>query len=359
VERIDIVSTVTRFAKITSPNELEIAEDPVPAPDAGQLVVQVRYCGVCGTDVHAFAAPEMLPPAVFGHEWTGEVVAIGESVATVAVGDRVTVAVGPACGRCSMCRAGHPDHCDTAFAEANGVSPDAPAHGGFATHLAVSERRVVRVPEGLSDEQAALTEPTAVTFHAVRRTAVPLGAFTVVQGGGPIGLLTAQLARWSGAGRVVISEPMPSRRDAARSLGFTDVFEPGAEFADVVRSGTDGRGADVLFECTGVAGLLQPSAELVRRGGTLSLVGYTTDPSQVSYGDWVARELRLVASLAYLHEDFLGALQALQIGAVEVRPIISAVVGLGGLSDALEELGSGRTSHAKVLVDPWTDDRAA
>jgi (R,R)-butanediol dehydrogenase/meso-butanediol dehydrogenase/diacetyl reductase len=151
----------------------------------------------------------------------------------------------------------------------------------------------------------------------------------------------------------MLVEPVASRRDTARALGFADVFEPGAEFADIVRDATDGRGTDVLFECTGVAKLLQPSAELVRRGGTLSLVGYTTDLSQVSYGDWVARELRIVGSLAYAHEDFLGAMLSLQMGAVSVGPVVTATVGLEGLAGVLEDLGSGRTEQAKVLVDPW------
>lgn len=353
------MSTATYAATVTSPGQIEVVEGSIPEPEGGQVVVRVRYCGVCGTDVSAFQQPAMLPPAVFGHEWTGEVVAVGEGVATVAAGDRVTAAVGPPCGRCPMCRSGHADHCDTAFAEANGVTPDAPTHGGFATHVTVSERRVLRLLDGLTDEQAALIEPTAVTFHAVRRTDVPLGATVVVQGAGPIGLLTAQMARWAGAGRILIVEPVERRRQAARTLGFPDVVEPGAGLGDLVRDGTDGRGADVVFECTGVAPLLQPTAELVRRGGTLSLVGYTTEPSQVSYGDWVARELRLVASLAYVHEDFLGAMRALQIGAVEIGPLVTAVVGLDGLADVLGELGSGSSTQAKVLVDPWAADGAA
>src|SRR5688572_23964195 len=164
-----------------------------------------------------------------------------------------------------MCRAGHTEHCDTVFAEANGVSPDAPRHGGFATHLTVSARRVVNVMDGLTDEQAALVEPTAVTFRAVRRTALPLGSIVAVQGGGPIGLLTAQHARRAGAGLVLVVEPVAARREAAEALGFSNVLEPGPAFAEAVLDATGGRGADVLFECTGVAKLLQPSAELVRR----------------------------------------------------------------------------------------------
>jgi len=139
-------------------------------------------------------------------------------------------------------------------------------------------------------------------------------------------------------------------------LGFEDVYQPGPDFAEALRTVTDGRGADVMFECTGVAKLLQPSAELVRRGGMLSLVGYTADPSTVSYGDWVSRELRLVASLAYTHEDFLGAMVTLASGAVDVGPVITGTIGLSGLATVLTELGSGSTHHAKVLVDPTRDD---
>jgi (R,R)-butanediol dehydrogenase / meso-butanediol dehydrogenase / diacetyl reductase len=251
-----------------------------------------------------------------------------------------------------MCRAGDADHCDTAFAEANGITPDAPRHGGFATHLSVSERRVVPVLDELSDEQAGLIEPTAVCFHAVKRTALRLGSIVVVQGAGPIGLLTAQHARAAGAGGTVISEPVEARRQAARALGFTAVFEPGEAFLDAVLAATDGRGADVLFECTGVASLLQPSAAMVRRGGTLSLLGYPITDSSVSYGDWQSRELRVVGSLAYNHEDFLGAMRSLASGSVDVGPLVTGTVGLDGLSGVLTDLGSGSTTHAKVLVDP-------
>jgi (R,R)-butanediol dehydrogenase/meso-butanediol dehydrogenase/diacetyl reductase len=133
-----------RTATVSAPHQVEISEGEMQAPAGNEVVVRIRYCGVCGTDVHGFESPELLPRAVFGHEWTGTIVDTGDGVETVSVGDRVSVAVGPPCARCSMCRSGNADHCDTAFAEANGVTPDAPEHGGFSTHLTVSERRVVK-----------------------------------------------------------------------------------------------------------------------------------------------------------------------------------------------------------------------
>lgn len=342
-----------RVARVQAVGAVEVVdEQPVDVVPPDRVEVEITYCGVCATDTHNVTSGGAIPASVFGHEWTGTIRRTGDGVTRVAVGDRVVACVGPACGSCAMCLAGHADHCDTAFAEANGVTPDSPTHGGFATSLVVSERRVLPVLEGLSDVQAAMVEPTAVTFHAVRRTGQRLGAVVVVQGAGPIGLLTAQHARHAGAGRVVVIEPHEARRAAATGLGFADVLAPGEEAEAVVGAASDGRGADVLYECTGVASLLQPSAELVRRGGTLSLLGFPMTDSQVSYGDWQVRELTVVGSLAYTHDDFLGSMRAIADGSVEVTSLHTGTVGLDELGDLVAELDSGRTSHAKVLVDP-------
>jgi len=342
----------TRFATVDAERSVAFADAELEAPGAQQVVVRIRYTGVCATDTHGWASGGLIPAAVFGHEWTGTVIAAGTGVTTVAVGDRVVASVGPPCGSCAMCRAGHPDHCDTAFAEANGISDGAPSHGAFAEHVTVHERRVQRALDDLTDEQLGLVEPTAVTFHAVRRTGQRLGDVVVVQGAGPIGLLTAQHARHAGAGHVVIVEPMEARRETARELGFTDVHEPGAAFESHVLELTDGLGADVLYECTGAAPLLQPSAELVRRGGTLALLGYPMTTSEVSYGDWQSRELTVVGSLAYTHSDFVGAMRSLADGSVQAEPLITGTVGLDELPALLAELDGGKTRHAKVLVAP-------
>ena len=325
-------------------------------PRPGHVVVDIAYTGICGTDVHGYTDGHMLPPAVFGHEWTGSISALGDGVDGLRVGQRVVGGVGPVCGHCTQCVAGHARNCDTVFAEANGVDTDAPPHGAFATQLQVSARRVIPVPEGLSDVEAALVEPTTVTFHAVRRAAAEYGAATVVQGAGPIGLLTAQNARNGGAGPMIISEPSPARRALATGLGFTHVVEP-AELQSVLDGLTGGLGADVVYECTGVASLFQSSAELVRRGGTLALLGYPLENSSVSYGDWQSRELTVIGSLAYNHEDFLGAMQAIAAGRIDVASLHTGTFGLSSLKHILEAIDSGRSEHTKVLIDPRQEDR--
>ncbi|WP_229055133.1 zinc-binding dehydrogenase [Aeromicrobium sp. Leaf350] len=337
---------------MSGPSEVSFeTETPAQlAPDA--VEVSITYCGICATDTHNWTSGGAVPPAVFGHEWTGTIARLGSAVDDLVIGQRVIACVGPACGSCAMCRAGHADHCDTAFAEANGVTPDSPAHGGFADAVVVSRRRVMPVLPGLSDVEAALVEPTAVTFHAVRRVAQKLGAVVVVQGAGPIGLLAAQHARHAGAGVVMVVEPNPERRRAATELGFTEVHEPGDAFRAQLLSLTDDLGADVLYECTGAAGLFQSSAELVRRGGTLALLGFPMTTSEVSYGDWQIRELTVIGSLAYNHEDFLGAQRAIADGSVSVEGLHTGTIGLSELETLFTELDGGATSHAKVLVDP-------
>ncbi len=339
-----------KFVHMVAPEVAEtvVEAEPEPAPDG--VVVDIGFCGICATDTHGYASAA-LPPAVFGHEWMGTVTAVGTDVTTVRVGQRVVAGVGPSCGVCAQCRAGHASNCDLAFAEANGITDDAPAHGGFATKLKVSARRAIPVLDELSDEEAALMEPATVTFHAVRRAQLRFGSTVVVQGAGPIGLLTAQHARTGGAGRLIISEPSGPRRAAARALGVTDVVEP-ADLPGLLAEATNGLGADVLFECTGVAALLQPSAELVRRGGTLALLGYPGTNSSVSYGDWQSRELTVIGSLAYSHEDFAATMRLIADGRIDVKSLHTGTIGLGDLVAMFRELDSGTSEHAKVLVDP-------
>lgn len=344
---------MSTYARIDAPSSLVLDDEELPENlSPGQVQVDITLCGICATDTHNYISGGQIPPATFGHEWTGTITKIAPDVTNVEVGQRVIACVGPACGTCAMCVAGHADHCDLAFAEANGVTPDSPVHGGFARSLIVSSRRVMPVIDGINDVQAALVEPTAVTFHAVRRTRQPLGAVVVVQGAGPIGLLAAQHARHAGAGRLLVIEPNAERRAAATALGFADVVAPGDDAMEWISKVTAGLGADILYECTGAASLFQPSAEMVRRGGTLSLLGFPMTSSEVSYGDWQVRELTVIGSLAYSHDDFVGAMRSIADGSVEVELLHTGTIGLDELAATMDELDSGKTSHAKVLLDP-------
>jgi len=338
-------------ALITGRETVEILEFATPEPQGSDgVVVEISLCGICGTDIHAWQAGSEYNPAVCGHEWTGTVSAAAADVTTVREGDRVVVAVPAACGRCASCRAGYTDTCSTVFAHATGRHPTAPAHGGFATAIAVSQDRVTRITEDITDAQAAQIEPLTVTLHATRKSGLQLGEFAVVQGAGPIGLLTTQLVHAGGAGTTVVVEPNQARRELSLSLGADHAFHPD-EAAAQIRELTGGLGADIVYECAGVPATVQTAVDLARRGGRMCLIGLASGPATIDPRIWLVKEIGLQAALAYTHEEFAMAMGLVADGRVNVDAMHTATVGLHGVNDALAGLAAG-VGEMKVLVDP-------
>lgn len=341
-------------ALITGKELVEIREFSSPEPqDQHGVVVDISLCGICGTDIHAWQSGSDYNPAVCGHEWTGVVSASGSAVTTVSDGDRVVVAVPPSCGTCTNCRAGFTETCSTVFAHATGRHPTAPDHGGFAAAIGVNQGRVTRITEDISDIQAAQIEPLTVTLHAVRKSNVRMGEFAVVQGAGPIGLLTSQLVRSGGAGTTVVVEPNQARRDLAQSLGADHVFHPD-DAGDQIRELTNGLGADIVYECAGVPATVQSAVDLARRGGRMMLIGLASGAATINPGVWLVKEIAVQAALAYTHEEFAMAMALVADGRIDVDAMHTQTVGLGGLHDALAGLSAG-TGQMKVLVDPNGD----
>jgi (R,R)-butanediol dehydrogenase/meso-butanediol dehydrogenase/diacetyl reductase len=341
-----------RVGFVTGKREISLREMPEPEPSAGKAVVEISHCGICGTDLHAWASGATYNPAICGHEWAGIVAARGAGVANVKEGDRVAIGIAPACGKCADCRSGRGAWCSNAFAGMLGLDRLAAPHGGFARAIAVDAARLVRVRAGISDEAAAMLEPATVALHAVRRTPLRLGDGCVVLGAGPIGLLTQQCAQAAGAGAVVVVEPHPARREKARELGARAVVDPGREDVSArVREVLGPLGADVVFECAGIPATIDISASLVRRGGVVSLVGLANGPAQITPGTWLVNEIRLAASLGYLHEEFDLAMGLVQDGRLRLAPLHTSSVGLDGLADAFERLHAS-PSEIKILVDP-------
>lgn len=338
-------------ALITGAGQLELRDFPVVPPLPGTVTVEVALCGICGTDVASYRHGAVHSPAVCGHEWTGVVSAVGADVTDRREGDRVVVGVVPACGSCPECVSGIVDRCRTALLMARGRDPLAPPHGGFARSITVASGRVQPAHPGLTDEQAAQVEPASVAFHGVRRARLAPGDTVVVQGAGPIGLLSAQFARASGAGAVVVVEPSEGRRLLARQLGADVVVAP--EDADEqVRGLTRGLGADVVFECAGAPALLQAAVDLARPGGTVALLSYIAQPATIDAAGWMAKEVEVRGALAFTHADVLRAMSFMADGRVQTTPLHTRTVGLGELQATLDDLASGRSDDIKVLVDP-------
>ncbi len=341
-----------RAGLVTGKNKIELVEMPEPSAEPGKAVVEIAFCGICGTDVHAWLSGDPYNPAICGHEWVGTVAARGANVRNVKEGDRVVAGVSPACGACPACHAGDPLHCVSALMGMIGVGPLAAKHGGFARAIAIEAARLSLVPRELSDEDAAIVEPATVAVHALRRTEMRLGDSAVVLGAGPIGLLVLQCARAAGARQVIVVEPDLSRGALARELGADRVLRPGVDdVAARIAEACAPLGPDVVFECAGIPATIQQSVDLVRRGGIVSLVGLASAKAQIDPGSWLVKEVRFVASLGYLHEEFALTMALIAAGRIRVAPLRTSTVGLDQLDAAFAKLAKP-AGEVKILVDP-------
>lgn len=344
-----------RVGLITGKQALELREFPVPSAEPGKAIVEIARCGICGTDVHAYMHGGPYSPAICGHEWAGRVSACGPGVAGVREGDRVAIGVAPACGTCALCQAGAAPQCTTVLMSMLGLDPMAPPHGGFAPAIAVNAARLYRLRPEIGDADAALLEPATVVTHALRRQPVRSGESVVVLGAGPIGLLALQLAAAAGAGGVVVVEPEPARAALARSLGAAEVLAPDLADLDARLRQLCGRaGPDLILECAGVPETIQRSVELVRRGGRVALLGLASAPATIQPATWLAKEVTLTASLGYTHEEFETTQELACDGRLQLAPLVTDTVGLGGLEAAIQRLAQP-SGQVKILVDPRLD----
>ena len=338
-------------ALITGKETVELVEVPDPTPTPDGVVVDIQLCGICGTDIHAWQSGSPYNPAICGHEWTGIVSAVGTDVASFTEGDRVVCAVPPACGSCEACIAGQTMWCQSTMLVAVGRDPHAQPHGGFASQIAAHKSRVVHVNPALSVEQAAQVEPATVGFHAVRNTQPMLGDITVVQGAGPIGLVTLQAAVAGGAGEVIVVEPNEARRALATELGATHAV--GLDSADeFIKERTKGLGADLVYECVGRPETIQHAVNRSRRGGRVCLIGLPIGQATINPAVWLVKEVKFSSALAYTHDDFERCMGMIADGRMQLDPMHSSTVTVAELNSAIADLASGSSTETKVLVAP-------
>jgi (R,R)-butanediol dehydrogenase / meso-butanediol dehydrogenase / diacetyl reductase len=330
---------------------LDLVEVPEPEARPQTAVVDIGLCGICGTDLHAYLDGHPYPPALCGHEWGGTVRDVGSGVPDLKRGDRVVVGMAPPCGTCRLCRKGAPAWCETAFFGLSGHDPLAPPHGGYAQRIALDAARLIRVVAPLDDAELAVIEPATVALHGVRRAPLRLGDAVVVVGGGPIGLLALQLARIAGAGFAMLVEPDAGRRALGQELGADVVVSP-ADALDAIRDHTGGLGGDLVFECAGRRGTVQTAVDLCRRGGAMTLIGLASGDAVISPTTWLSKEVTVVTSLAYTHDEFAITVELVASGRLRVADIVTKTVGLSDLADAFAELVDDPSSAVKVLVDP-------
>lgn len=333
--------------------DVRVEEVPPPAPPGpGEVQLKVSWCGICGTDLEEWlSGPLFIPaaaphpvtgaraPVILGHEFAGEVVAVGEAVTAPRPGQRVAVDAIVFCGTCHWCRRGEVTRCPDLGSL--GLHGD----GGLAPLCNAPARMCLPVPDTVADDEAALAEPLAVAVRALRRGGLRPGERVAVVGAGAVGLMAVQAARAFGADRVVVIEPLPERRALATRLGADDAVPPGDAAA---------LQADVAVECAGTPGAVQAALQALRYGGRAVLLGITAESATIAPLDLVRGERSLIGSLSHVwDEDFRVALGLLGRGAVQAAPLITDRIPLGAaVSGGLALLRDEPEKHLKILVRP-------
>jgi L-iditol 2-dehydrogenase len=332
--------------------QLELTELPTPAPSAGEVLIRVGACGICGSDVHGYdgSSGRRIPPIVMGHEAAGRIEAVGASVNNLRAGDRVTFDSTISCGACGPCQRGEVNLCDNR--QVLGVScGDYRRAGAFAEYVVVPSRVVYRLPERIPFAHAAMLEAVAVAMHAVSLGQVSRDSTTLVVGAGTIGLLILQALRAAGVSRVFIHDIDASRLKLAEQMGASTILSSTSDPVAQVLQLTKGVGVDVVLEAVGRNETVAAAIGCVRKGGTVVLVGNISPEVTLPLQKVVTRQIRLQGSCASAGE-YPQAIELMASGAIQVKPLITAVAPLDEGPRWFERLYAHEPNLLKVVLTP-------
>jgi L-iditol 2-dehydrogenase len=329
---------------------LEVTDVATPKPQAGEVLLRVAACGICGSDVHGYdgSSGRRIPPIVMGHEAAGVVAAVGEGAAGFSEGDRVTLDSTVYCGECANCLRGDINLCDRR--EVLGVScGDYRRAGAFAEFVSVPARIIHKLPDRLAFEDAALLEAVSVALHAVSLATIAPGSTALVVGAGTIGLLLQQALRVAGCSRVFVADPDRTRLTLSQKLGATEIISEHVE--QRISELTNGIGVDLVAEAVGKTDSIATSIDCVRKGGTVILVGNITPEVKIHLQKVVSRQLRLQGSCASAGE-YPRAIELMSTGEIQVKPLITAVAPLADGPRWFERLYAREPNLMKVVLTP-------
>jgi L-iditol 2-dehydrogenase len=333
--------------------QLEVQDVPAPEVGAGDVLVRVMACGICGSDVHGMdgSTGRRIPPIVMGHEAAGVVERVGAGVRTLRAGDRVTLDSTIYNPDSYFSRRGHVNLCDDR--RVLGVScEDYRRHGAFAELVSVPAHIAYALPAGLSFDQAALVEPVSIAVHARHLTPLEKSDTVVVVGAGLIGLMTLQVVRAAGVREVAVVDVEDDRLGLAHELGATHVFNSKtSDVAASIRALTDGRGADVVFEAVGLEPTVRAAVGAVRKGGTVTLIGNLAKDVSLPLQAVVTRQIRLQGSCASSGE-YPECLELIASGKVDVARFISATGTLAEGPSWFARLHRREPGLMKVVLRP-------
>lgn len=333
--------------------KLEIVDMPIPECGPNDLLVRVKACGICGSDIHGWdgSSGRRQPPLVMGHEAAGVVAEVGSQVTNFVAGDRVTFDSTVSCGHCSACRRGSINLCENR--QVLGVSCDEfRRHGAFAEYVIVPQNISYKLPDELPFEHAALIEAVSIAVHAANRSPIKLGDTAVVVGSGMIGLLVVQAVRLAGCARVIAVDLEDSKLEIAKSLGADFCLNPKrVDVPAAVKELTGGKGADISLEVVGATPTVRTAIECTRKGGSITLVGNLAPSVDLPLQAIVTRELTLYGSCAS-NGEYPECIEYLRRGAIRVDPLITAQATLDEGPSWFARLYDGEPGAMKVVLQP-------
>lgn len=334
-------------------SRFEFGDVPEPECGPGEVLVAVKACGICGSDIHGMdgSTGRRIPPIIMGHEASGIVARTGPGVTAWKPGDPVAFDSMIYCGTCPNCRSGRTNLCDNR--RVIGVScADYRRHGAFAEYVAIPQHILVPLPPGISFEEAAFGEPVAVALHAVKIAQPAAGSTAVVIGAGLIGQLVIQALRRAGCGRILAVDLDPARLELARSLGADHAISSGRpETLNEIRGWAGGDGADLAMEVVGITQTVQLAVRSVRKGGRVGAVGNLKAVVDFPLQEVVTREITVLGSCASSGE-YAEALQAVADGSIRVQPLMSATAPIRDGQLWFDRLHRGDGGLLKVLLHP-------
>lgn len=343
---------------LKGPGEVVLEEIPVPEILDNEVLVEVKYCGICGTDVHSVKSCLPFKAGTYlGHEFSGQVAKVGRNVEKWKVEDRVVVRPRYMCGECYACRHGRHSLCDYGFECGIGFNPGKENAGAFAKFVRVPlpKWRLLHLPNEVSFEKGALVEPLACSLHAVRISTLRPGDHTMVLGAGTIGLGVIAHLKNAGAGLIIATETIEQRAELARKLGADYVFNPQvvSRLKERVLKLTNGLGVDIIFDCSGVPQAFSSATKFLRRGGQIILVGVIERevpflPMNFTYNEW-----EIKGSIAYYADEFPMVIEFLKREISSIEQMITSKIRLSNIVEqGFDLLRKPIQDEIKILVQP-------
>lgn len=337
-----------RQAVVTAPGKIEFGEAEVPVPGPGQVRIRIQRIGVCGSDIHVFHGkhPFVSYPLVQGHEYAGIVDLVGDGVAGIVRGDKVTATPQEVCGSCPPCRRGQYNACETL--KVRGFQAPGCAQDFFVTEA----DKIIMLPDDFQPEQGAFVEPVAVAVHSTGRAGDLVGKNVVVSGAGTIGNFVAQACKCRGAARVLVADISDYRLQVAKAVGIDAVCNVKEEpLAEAVRRVFGKRGFEVGAEVAGAAASLDALIAAIGKGGTLLIVGVFGDKPAVDMSVVCEHELTVKGSMMYRHEDFEQAVKWIASGEVQTDPLVSKHFDFADFDKAYAFIDEEGDKAMKVMID--------